>query len=74
MMLWDVYSEGYAATGEHGVAQLVQSGIEAPTFEAACDIAYADAPRAYYDPNATPRRYWACQLFPTLEEAQRAYG
>lgn len=36
-MKFDVWSEGYAATGEHGTAMCHRLGVEAGNFQDACD-------------------------------------
>jgi hypothetical protein len=75
---WDIWSEGYRATCEHGTARL-QAHRWAETFEQACDE-WADSVGhdkiGGYTPatDGRPPRAWACRLFPTEAEARRSCG
>lgn len=76
-MTWDIWSEGYRATGEHATAKLVASGIEAETFQDAV-LQWADSPAAWEDMDRHFNRetlvYWNCRFFPTEDEARRSHG
>lgn len=84
MKRYDVWMEGYAATGEHGTATVVARAVEAENFAEACHKAmqrlkpgavYADETvydQSFYSP--TNLSYWGCCLFPTEAEARRSFG
>lgn len=42
-MKFDVWSEGYAATGEHSPAMCHRRGVEASNFQAACDQVFSES-------------------------------
>lgn len=73
MKTWEIWAEGYAATGESGTAQLM-GHAEGKTFRAACKtLAEQDSAfRSYF--NAKQLTYWGCGLFPTEEQARRTFG
>ena len=75
-MVYDIYEEGYAATGESRGAIYLGQG-EGETFLDACKnyiekTGYGEIKQysngEYYASN------WACRWFPTLEEAQKYFG
>lgn len=68
-----VWSEGFAATGESGGAVL-HGEVEAATLQEACDrLAERDPSfRAHYDRGRMT--FWGCRLFDNEAEARRSYG
>lgn len=72
MSTFEVWAEGYAATGESGTATFFGMA-EAPSFAAACAQLFNRPPHdAYF--NAKALTYWGCRLFDNEEAARRAYG
>lgn len=69
MTEYEIWAEGYAATGEHGTARLLGKAI-AVDFKSACRALLADNP-SY---NAERNSYWCCRLFPTETEARKSFG
>ena len=72
MKEWEVWCEGYQATGHKAPARLMATVIAA-TFREACAIAareYADS--NLYDP--VQNTYWACRLFDNEEDAREMFG
>ena len=72
MKEWEVWCEGYQATGEHGQAHLMATVI-ATTFSEACAIAareYADS--HLYD--SEWNTYGACRLFDNEADAREMFG
>lgn len=71
-MIYQIWAEGYRATGEQGTATHF-GGMEAKSFQQACDQ-FFDPPqhRAYYD--ATRLTYWGCQLFDNEADARKRFG
>lgn len=72
MSSYQVWAEGYAATGESGKATFFGE-VDAPSFAAACAKVF-DKPHhsAYF--NAEALTYWGCHLFDNEKAARRAYG
>lgn len=72
-LTWQIWSEGYSASGDAGTA--VRHGVvEAATFKEACDL-LADRDREfmrYYD--AERLTYWGCRLFDNEGEARATFG
>lgn len=66
---WDIWCEGYVATGERGVAQHLAT-VTHYTFKEACAAYFKDA--YCYDP--TSNTYWACRLFDNAADARRSFG
>lgn len=78
--LWHVWSEGYAATGEHGTAYLVGT-INAETFNEACrrlhEIKGGERMLGRFTPerqDGRPPMYWGCRLYDNEEDARRMFG
>ena len=84
MKHWDIWMEGYSATGEHGESHKINDEpIEAEHFDLAVAKFMNDHPEYKIEAN-TRERYvsdaafanrtsnwniWACNLYPTKEEA-----
>lgn len=70
---YEVWSEGFVATGESGTA-VFHGRVSARTFNEACDkLAANDATFAQcYTPKTLA--FWGCRLFPTEKEARASYG
>ena len=73
MTQYQIWSEGYQATGEHGYATL-HGEVEASTFkDACCLLAGTQASfSAYFNPDTMT--YWGCRLYDTEEQARRLCG
>lgn len=68
-MMFAVWSEGFAATGERGCASLL-GYASGDTFKEACASKFKDD--HYYNPvNGT---YWGCGLFDNEDDARKAFG
>lgn len=71
--LWDIWSEGYAATGQSGRAY--HHGSEyGSTFKEAVKRFAAKNPefREYF--NEKGMTYWGCRLFDNESDARRSFG
>lgn len=69
MTEFNIWSEGYEATGNHSPATL-HGTVKAETFKDACDSFFKDD--KLYDPeNLT---YYACRLYDNFEDARRTFG
>lgn len=78
-----VWSEGYAATGEHGTATMMgtSSGLD---FKDACVKLFkqlaeerpTEKERKEYERLFDPEKltFWACKLFDNEEEARKSFG
>lgn len=71
---WEIWSEGYAATGEHATAQLLGRAT-ALTFEEACQKLGEKHPslKPRFD-SGRPVTNYGCRLFPAEAEARRSFG
>jgi len=69
MKKWNVWSEGYAATGESDGA-MFHGTFEAPTFQEACDKCFKNE-KTY---NSKRRTLWGCQLFDNQVDAIKSFG
>lgn len=69
---WEVWAEGYAATGESGGATLLGHAI-ARTFREACDKVAGELsdPKLY---NSKQLTYWGCRLYDNEADARKAFG
>lgn len=72
LMHYDVWMEGYAATGEYGTAQKLGSA-KAASFKEACKIVATRQGMGELYSEAT-NTLWACKLHPTEEAARKAFG
>jgi hypothetical protein len=68
-MTFNIYCEGYAATGEFCPASW-DGTVEAETFEEACQKLYGHL--NYYDPKTN--RLWGMQLFDNATDAEKFLG
>jgi len=73
MKRFEIWSEGYAATGQSSGA--IQIGIAGGhTFQEACKNwarVYCTSPECY---NPDRNAYWGCKLFDNEAEARRRFG
>lgn len=74
-MNYEVWIQGYAATGDAGKAQLVGS-TNAASFQEACDKVcntpgFKDKWGAYDSKKLT---VWGCKLFDNATDARKAFG
>ncbi len=71
---WEIWAEGYAATGERGYAALMAK-VRAATFAEAVEL-WQLSPSCS-DPHLIDLErltYWGCKLFPSREDAARSFG
>lgn len=72
MKRFEIWAEGYAATGENGTANLFGTASGA-TFKDACDSFFRNREDAhYYDPQDLT--YWGCRLFDNEAKARESFG
>lgn len=72
MSIYQVWSEGYAATGNSGSAELLGE-VEAGDFASACSVLFEGSERAkYFDKQQLT--YWGCRLFDNEQDARQAFG
>jgi hypothetical protein len=74
MKEYEIWMEGYQATGQQAGASFV--GVsEGRNFKDACKKFYqtqSKTEQAYYD--VKDNTYWGCGLFPTQSQAIRSFG
>jgi hypothetical protein len=70
MAKWDIWAEGYSATGDRSGASLVKAEVEAPTFMEACDTVLGNDP--LYSREALT--HWGCRLFDNEQDARKRFG
>jgi len=70
MKTWEVWVEGYSATGDSAPARRLAESIEAETFADACELLLGKD--GLFD--AERLTYWGCKLFPTELEARKSFG
>lgn len=75
MKTFEVWCEGYRATGNSNTHQLVGTA-EAETFKEACDIVFSKDEDEYSRSLYNPERltHWGCRLFDNASEAAEAFG
>jgi hypothetical protein len=73
MKEFQIWSEGFIATGENGHAML-HATVKAIDFREACDKLAEKSRdfREYYD--KTNLTYWGCKLFDNEKDARKRYG
>ena len=67
---WDIWSEGYTATGQYACAHRMRIGVEAPTFQEACDKAFQHDK----DYNSERLTHWGCKLYDNPADARLSFG
>lgn len=73
MSKFDVWVEGYNATGNRGVAKILGSAIEAENFQEACMLTVDER-------QLTPllskdcTTLWGCRFFDNEADARRSFG
>lgn len=79
MQKFEVWSEGYAATGQSGNAQRLTIGNEdtlweGESFQKACENALRtlEWDMSYYDKKRNT--YWACRFFENEVDARKSFG
>ena len=76
MKTWEVWREGYRATGESAGANL-EGKVEADTWPEACRKACVDSGRWKEQPggfDAKRLTVWGCRLFDNEADARRSFG
>ena len=71
-VMWEVWMEGYACTGERNAARFMGMYLGA-TFEDACNVWAKEGDNEKYYKN-NPPRYWGCKLFNNEMEARKNFG
>ena len=75
MKTWEIWSEGYIATGNCSTATY-HGSIEASTFQEACDKFSKQLKNyeffKYYDSKSLT--YWGCKLFDNENDARKYFG
>lgn len=73
MATFEIWIEGYAATGEHGIAQHLGT-YQGETFPEACQAAMKDKEwdMEYYNP--ANNSYWACRFYDNEPDARKSFG
>ena|SRR5690349_10139820 len=66
---FDIWSEGYAASGE-SAPHMFHGSVEAPTFKEACIKHFGSD--ALFDPERLT--YWSCRLFDNAADAAKTFG
>ena len=74
MKTYNIYMEGFRATGQSEPASLIGTE-DGETFKDAC----AKFMEYVYDPNSRfydkeRNTYWGCRLFDNMEDASRSFG
>ena len=76
MKTFEIWSEGFAISGERGTAY--QIGVqEADSFEEACDLFVKRNPKykELYSRNLFSRpSYWGCRWFDNEQDARKSFG
>jgi hypothetical protein len=67
--LWQIWSEGYRATGGESDATY-RASVYAATFRQACDRFFGGD--KYYDPDTLT--YWGCHLYDNEADARKSFG
>ena len=71
-MKYEVWMEGYAATGDCGTATRLGS-FEAASFKQACEKAIqVNKMQKHYDPSRNT--YWGCRMFDNERAARKSFG
>jgi len=70
MNTYNIWSEGYSATGNHSGAILLKGDVIASSFREACTTAFSSDP--YF--NKESLTYWACKLYDNEYEARSSFG
>lgn len=76
MKTWEVWSEGYLASGDRADTTF-EGRAEAETFAEACRIACVERGRWKIEPGSFDPKgltVWGCRLFDNEADARRAYG
>lgn len=69
MKKWEIWCEGYACTGDRGVATLLAT-VEAETFKEACIKHFGN--NEYF--REEDLVYWGCGLFDNRKDARKGFG
>jgi len=70
---WELWLEGYVATGNRSGARYLGIFV-APTFKEACDLwGNRHANKGYYSNRGHPS-YWGCRIFDNEIDARRSFG
>lgn len=74
MNTYEIWMEGYLATGMEGIPQRAQRMAVArgETFQDACDWYFRCKGDNYYDSRTLT--YWGCKLFDNEADARRSFG
>lgn len=70
---WEVWTEGYAATGERGYAVL-HGTYQAHTFKEAVEQWLDEDIRRWKDYNPERMTFWGCKLYNNEKDARAFFG
>lgn len=71
-MKYQIWSEGYEATGNSGCAELMGE-VEAGDFTSACSALFEGTEHEkYFDKQRLT--YWGCRLFDNEQSAKKSFG
>jgi hypothetical protein len=73
MPFFEVWTEGYVATGEHGTAKFWGSWW-AEDLRGAADQVFSDDPDLGRHYNRERLQVWACRIFDNEADARKSYG
>ena len=75
MKVFQIWTEGFAATGEHGAAYKM-GAAKAESFEEACQLVCGEAEfqkrHGTFDPESLS--VWGCRLFDNEKDARKGFG
>lgn len=76
---YEIWMEGFSATGQEGKAQLVVSNIEAFSFHEACSIHFSKLTKEEseywsYSKQSNTWAIWGCRLFDNEIDARKNFG
>ena len=75
MTTWDIWVEGYAATGQTGSHQMMAKGVEADTFkEAVIKFSKTEEAEGYGHFNEERPTFWGCRVFDNHKDASKSFG
>ncbi|MEC4190459.1 hypothetical protein VSP75_04125 [Escherichia coli] len=72
MSIYQVWSEGYEASGNSAHAEL-HGEAEAVDFASACERVFKESGRSQYF-DSQHLTYWGCRLFDNEQDARKAFG
>lgn len=76
MQTYQIWAEGYEATGQSGTATYMGSASGETFKDAVKKLAASKGPedRAFYNTDRTQPTYWGCGLFDNEADARKSFG